>query len=155
MVDKSAVVEEERTVDAQDNGKDVTKVSPLEMPEFYHERVSYKMAKGLMKLNREILQHNLTIGDEVVPKKDATADEAKRVLIAKSEALILIAECTEKRDQYMEKVIKSLPRAWLVESAPAKINDGEWLDYIRGDYFLDLIKAYQDGRAARREETKN
>jgi hypothetical protein len=135
-----------------ENGKN-TDVLPMELPQFYHERISYQMGCDFARLNRRAMKLNLFL--ETTVKEDATPEERLRVQVAQSEAMDEADEIADELQAFMASIIKSIPRTWLIEGAPAKINDGEWLQWVRRDRYAEVSQAYQDAGALRREETKN
>ncbi len=132
---------------------DKYEVSALERPEFYHERVSYMMGSDFGRLNRQISKANMLL--ETQAKEDATPEEKLQVSIVKSEAIDTLDELTVKLHLFMNTIIKSIPRSWLIDGAPAKIADGEWLNYVRHDRTVDVGAAYQNAGDQKREESKN
>ena len=136
----------------ESNGETV-EVLPMERPEFYHERVSYQMGADFGRLNREIAKHNLLL-DTTVSKK-ATPEERLQVSVAKSEAYDTLNELQPQLQAFLARIIKSVPRSWLVEGAPATIKDGEWLKWMQYHRSGDLGTAYQEAGTRRREDRKN
>ena len=136
----------------EDNGKN-TDVLPMELPQFYHEQVSYGMARDFVSINRKMRQCALLL--ETKAKDDASPEERMKVSVAQSEALDETGELLEKRDEFLDAIIKSIPRPWLVNSAPKSIAAGQWLDWIRNDRIVDLIASYSGETAKRREDSKN
>lgn len=131
----------------------ITEVLPMEPPEFYHERVSYLMGSAFGSLNRQIAKANMLL--ETTAKDDATPEERLQVSVAKSEAYDTLDELQAEMHEFMSRIIKSVPRSWLVEGAPTIIKDGEWLDWVRHDRFVDVGLAYQEAGVRSREERKN
>ena len=130
-----------------------TDVLPRELPEFYHERISYKMASDFVTIHRKLAQVYMLM--DVTAKEDGTPDEVLAVSVAKSEALEELGVLIPERDAFLSAIIKSIPRSWLVENAPKKIDDGQWLDYVRHDRFEEVTRVYQEAGNKRREDSKN
>lgn len=141
------------TITKENSRESDVDVTPLERPEFYHERISYKMGSDFGILNSKLAQIYLLIETEA--KDETTPEEKMAVSVAKSEALVELGDLVIERDAFFLRFIKSIPRSWLIEGAPRKIDDGEWLDWVRRDRFTDLNMAYQEDGVRRREETKN
>jgi hypothetical protein len=136
----------------EQDGK-TSEVLPMELPEFYHEKISYKMASDFMRVNRRMSKVNLLIATRA--KDDATPEEQLQVSIAQSEALDEADELVEKLQDFLNFAIKSIPRSWLIEGAPKDIEDGQWLNWVRRDRFADVGDAYQTAGTRDREDAKN
>ena len=148
-------IKEETTANVIDqNGKEnIYDVSALERPEFYHEKISYIMGSNFNQLNRNINKVNLFL--ETSLKDDVSQEERLQFSVARSEALDESDKLMLQMREFMNIIIKSIPRSWLIDGAPKKIGDGEWLNYVRRDRFVEVGEAYQSDGVRRREETKN
>lgn len=141
------------TITKENGSESDVAVTPLEQPEFYHECVSYRAASDFRRCNRSVHRNNLLL--ETKAKDDATPEERMRVKIAQSEAYDELDDLQIEIEKFLILIIKSIPRSWLVPVAPKKIEDGEWLDWVRHDRFAEVGEAYELDTARRREETKN
>ena len=151
MIEKTAV--KKLTITKENSREGDVAVTPLERPEFYHERISYKMGSDFGIVNSKLAQIYLLLETEA--KDNANPEEKMAVSVAKSEALVELGDLVIERDAFFTRFIKSIPRSWLIDGAPKQIADGEWLEWVRRDRFTDLNMAYQEDGVRSREETKN
>jgi hypothetical protein len=97
------------------------------------------------------------VADEEKPVFDfddvSWADE-KAVSLARSqlrnaESLEQTVSAFGGMEIYMSKCVVSIPRSWLVKSAPAEIDwsDPQSFNYVKGVLFQDLMKALNEAQA--------
>lgn len=115
-------------------------------PEFDFSEVSYGWAKQYSKVMARLAATGALIEEKA--KNDITPEERAALKAARLEALAGWDELIEERDSLLVMPLVSVPREWLVKSAPEDIDwsDVKSLDWLRGDRLEALMTALNEAR---------
>lgn len=117
-----------------------------EKPTFDFGDVSYKWARKMTSISSKLMLTGFTIG--AAAKETASEEDRSRLLQAQVQAMENVDALIDERDDLIAQVLVDVPRAWLISTAPAKIDwkDRASLEWIRADRFNDLTLALNEAQ---------
>lgn len=129
-----------------DVSEDVAVVETEEQPVFDFSEVSYGWSKEYNRVVFKIESDGALIDSR--GREGISPEEAEALRAAKLEAMAGWDDLISERDRLLVMPLVSVPRTWLVTSAPEEITwDGpEALLWLRGNRIGDLISALNDAR---------
>lgn len=124
-------------------------------PRFKLESVSRKWAKDWLVVNTQIQRNTMLLQSEI--SEDATPAQRQVLKQAQMEAMEGIDGLIARQEEMLAEVLVDVPREWLVENAPAKLNwsDRASLNWLVDDHYNDLLMALAAARDKRRTDSKN
>lgn len=120
-----------------------------ERPVFDFSRVSKQWNKEFGLSASKASRAQNTLGRPYPANGDAAAIEA--YFAAQEAAFTVIEETGDIQANLLAQVLDSVPRSWLLESAPEEIDwhDPQSLNYIQSHRYMELLEMLQNGEARR------
>lgn len=120
-----------------------------ERPVFDFSRVSKQWNKEFGLSASKASRAQNTLGKPYPVNGDAAAIEA--YFAAQDAAFSVIEETGDIQANLLAQVLDSVPRGWLLESAPEEIDwhDPASLNYIQSHRYMELLEMLQNGEARR------
>ncbi len=121
-----------------------------ELPVFDWDDISVDQYFDFVDKSKKYVEFQVLL--EQQPKKDATDKEIKSLEQKQANAITDTAIVLVAMRDIMARTLISVPRSWLVSSAPEKIERAELMGLIKRSKYKELPTVYQSGGS---EEPKN
>lgn len=122
-------------------------------PQFDTSKLTYRWGRRFTALSADIAAKAVLV--ETPAKEGLSVEDKARLNLGKYEALKSVNDDIGQRDEMLAEITTYVPRSWLAEDAPTKLEGVEILDWIFMERIIDLVSAFNQRNEQEVEDSKN